>query len=74
MAYGLPLKDEDNERLHAFLHSIEETISRKLRACKAQPPSKKKQIEGTDSFEFLCMPLKKKSKIPLMRNILHASL
>jgi N-alpha-acetyltransferase 35, NatC auxiliary subunit len=56
MAYGLPLKDEDNEKLHAYLHSIEETISRKLRACKAQPRSKKKQIEGMNSFEILSMP------------------
>lgn len=56
MAYGLPLKNEDNERLHAFLHSIEETLSRKLRACKVQPPSKKKQIEGMDSFELLTVP------------------
>ncbi|KAJ4792597.1 hypothetical protein LUZ62_043843 [Rhynchospora pubera] len=51
MAYGLPLKDEDNERLHAFLHSVEETISRKLRACKAQPSSKKKQVEDVEPLQ-----------------------
>jgi hypothetical protein len=60
MSYGLPLKDEDNMKLHAYLHSIEETIFRKLRACKAQPPSKKKQIEGMNSVELLSTPSKKK--------------
>ena len=46
MAYGLPLKGEGDEKCLSILNSVEETISRQLRACKA-PSSKKKALEGS---------------------------
>ncbi|PKA48850.1 hypothetical protein AXF42_Ash016366 [Apostasia shenzhenica] len=36
MAYGLPLKGDGDEKFLSLLNSVEETISRQLRACKAQ--------------------------------------
>lgn len=45
MSYGLPLKDEGDDKCLSILNSVEETVSRQLRACKTQP-SKKKVLEG----------------------------
>lgn len=47
MSFGLPLKDEGDDKCLSILNSVEETISRQLRACKAQALSKKKTLEGT---------------------------
>ncbi|XP_073013320.1 uncharacterized protein [Typha latifolia] len=50
MAYGLPLKDQDDEKCLSILNSVEETVSRQLRACKAQS-SKKKAFEEMESLQ-----------------------
>ncbi|XP_029117223.1 uncharacterized protein [Elaeis guineensis] len=50
MAYGLPLKGEGDEKCLSILNSVEETISRQLRACKA-PSSKKKALEDLESLQ-----------------------
>ncbi|KAJ3695497.1 hypothetical protein LUZ60_000874 [Juncus effusus] len=50
MSYGLPLKNEMDEKSLSILHSVEETIARQLRACKAQT-SKKKQLEDIESLQ-----------------------
>jgi hypothetical protein len=47
MSFGLPLRDEGDDKCLSILNSVEETISRQLRACKAQASSKKKTLEGT---------------------------
>ena len=46
MAYGLPLKGEGDDKCLSILNSVEETISRQLRACKALN-YKKKVSEGS---------------------------
>ncbi|TVU27867.1 hypothetical protein EJB05_19368, partial [Eragrostis curvula] len=51
MSFGLPLKDEWDEKCLSILNSVEETISRQLRACKAQALSKKKTLEGLESLQ-----------------------
>ncbi|KAL0922272.1 hypothetical protein M5K25_006245 [Dendrobium thyrsiflorum] len=40
-AYGLPLKGDGDEKCLSLLNSVEETVSRQLRACKAQASRKK---------------------------------
>ena len=45
MAYGLPLKGDGDDKCLSILNSVEETISRQLRACKGQS-SKKKSLDG----------------------------
>ncbi|KAG6523813.1 hypothetical protein ZIOFF_013700 [Zingiber officinale] len=50
MAYGLPLKGEGDEKCLSILNSVEETISRQLRACKAQS-LKKKQLEDIEPLQ-----------------------
>jgi hypothetical protein len=52
MSFGLPLRDEQDDKCLSILNSVEETISRQLRACKAQALSKKKTLEGT-SIKFM---------------------
>lgn len=47
MAYGLPLKDNGDEKCLSVLHAVEETVARQLKACKALS-SKKRVSEGTD--------------------------
>jgi hypothetical protein len=47
MSFGLALKDEGDDKCLSVLNSVEETISRQLRACKSQALSKKKTLEGT---------------------------
>lgn len=49
MCYGLPLKGEGDEKCLHILNSVEETLSRQLRACKA-PVAKKKLSEGIHLF------------------------
>ncbi|XP_062221658.1 uncharacterized protein LOC133920994 isoform X2 [Phragmites australis] len=51
MSFGLPLRDEADEKCLSILNSIEETISRQLRACKAQTLPKKKTLEGLESLQ-----------------------
>ncbi|XP_066332752.1 uncharacterized protein [Miscanthus floridulus] len=51
MSFGLPLRDEGDEKCLSILNSVEETISRQLRACKAQALSKKKTLEGLESLQ-----------------------
>lgn len=46
MSFGLPLRDEGDEKCLSILNSVEETVSRQLRACKSQALSKKKTLEG----------------------------
>lgn len=53
MSFGLPLRDEGDEKCLSILNSVEETISRQLRACKAQALSKKKTLEGI-IINFVC--------------------
>ncbi|KAK9141756.1 hypothetical protein Syun_011156 [Stephania yunnanensis] len=50
MAYGLPLKGEGDEKCLSMLNAVEETISRQLRACKAQS-SKKRVSEDTEPLQ-----------------------
>ena len=45
MSYGLPLKGDGDEKCLSILNSVEETLSRQLRACKV-PVSKRKFSEG----------------------------
>lgn len=45
MSHGLPLKGEGDEKCLTLMNAVEETISRKLHACKA-PSSKRKGLEG----------------------------
>ncbi|KAM0883840.1 hypothetical protein ACQ4PT_031369 [Festuca glaucescens] len=51
MSFGLALKDEGDEKCLSVLNSVEETISRQLRACKSQALSKKKTLEGLESLQ-----------------------
>ncbi|KAI0518998.1 hypothetical protein KFK09_006437 [Dendrobium nobile] len=44
-AYSLPLKGDGDEKCLSLLNSVEETVSRQLRACKAQA-SRKKLCDG----------------------------
>ncbi|KAK9149593.1 hypothetical protein Scep_008350 [Stephania cephalantha] len=54
MAYGLPLKGEGDEKCLSMLNAVEETISRQLRACKAQSSKKKEFLKaGPDEIAFL---------------------
>lgn len=53
MSFGLPLRDEGDEKCLSILNSVEEIISRQLRACKAQALSKKKTLEGI-SIKCMC--------------------
>ncbi|KAJ0960348.1 hypothetical protein J5N97_001832 [Dioscorea zingiberensis] len=48
MAFGLPLKGEGDEKCLSILNSVEETISRQLRACKALSYKKKVLEEPTN--------------------------
>ncbi|KAH7688507.1 N-alpha-acetyltransferase 35 NatC auxiliary subunit protein [Dioscorea alata] len=50
MAYGLPLKGEGDDKCLSILNSVEETISRQLRACKALN-YKKKVLEDIDPLQ-----------------------
>jgi hypothetical protein len=50
MSFGLPLKGEGDEKCLSILNSVEETISRQLRACKAQALSTKKTVQGLCIF------------------------
>uniref|UniRef100_A0A1D1ZAE2 N-alpha-acetyltransferase 35, NatC auxiliary subunit n=1 Tax=Anthurium amnicola TaxID=1678845 RepID=A0A1D1ZAE2_9ARAE len=50
MSYGLPLKGEGDEKWLSILNSVEETLCRQLRACKA-PGSKKKLSEDIESLQ-----------------------
>ncbi|WOL00497.1 N-alpha-acetyltransferase 35, NatC auxiliary subunit [Canna indica] len=50
MAYGLPLKGDGDEKCLSILNSVEETISRQLRACKVQS-SKKKPLEDIEPLQ-----------------------
>lgn len=49
MAYGLPLKGDGDEKCLSILNSVEDTISRQLRACKAH--LKKKTLDDMDSLQ-----------------------
>ncbi|BAS81437.1 Os02g0803250 [Oryza sativa Japonica Group] len=51
MSFGLPLRDEGDEKCLSILNSVEETIARQLRACKAQALSRKKTLEGLESLQ-----------------------
>ncbi|CAN6252916.1 unnamed protein product [Urochloa humidicola] len=51
MSFGLPLRDEGDDKCLSILNSVEETISRQLRACKAQASSKKKTLEDLESLQ-----------------------
>jgi len=51
MSFGLPLRDEQDDKCLSILNSVEETISRQLRACKAQALSKKKTLEDLESLQ-----------------------
>jgi hypothetical protein len=53
MSFGLPLRDEGDDKCLSILNSVEEIISRQLRACKAQALSKKKTLEGI-SIKCMC--------------------
>jgi N-alpha-acetyltransferase 35, NatC auxiliary subunit len=55
MSFGLPLKGEGDEKCLSILNSVEETISRQLRACKAQALSKKTTLEGRCIFEQITL-------------------
>ncbi|XP_078437629.1 MAK10 homolog isoform X2 [Wolffia australiana] len=50
LSYGLPLKEQGDEKCLSILNSVEETLSRQLRACRA-PSSKKKFSEDVDSLQ-----------------------
>ncbi|CAD5164629.1 unnamed protein product [Musa acuminata subsp. malaccensis] len=50
MAYALPLKGEGDEKCLSILNSVEETISRQLRACRAQS-SRKKSLEDIEPLQ-----------------------
>ncbi|KAJ6831291.1 N-alpha-acetyltransferase 35, NatC auxiliary subunit [Iris pallida] len=50
MAYGLPLRGENDDNCLSILNSVEETISRQLRACKAHS-SKKKALDDIESLQ-----------------------
>ncbi|KAJ0984762.1 hypothetical protein J5N97_003118 [Dioscorea zingiberensis] len=50
MAFGLPLKGEGDEKCLSILNSVEETISRQLRACKALS-YKKKVLEDVEPLQ-----------------------
>jgi N-alpha-acetyltransferase 35, NatC auxiliary subunit len=50
MSFGLPLKGEGDEKCLSILNSVEETISRQLRACKAQALSTKNTLQGLCIF------------------------
>lgn len=81
MAYGLPLKGEGDDKCLSILNSVEETISRQLRACKALN-YKKKVLEGSCissqtsflfglfSFIFSCLRKKSQTSIFLKFRIL----
>ncbi|KAL6911654.1 hypothetical protein ACP4OV_000459 [Aristida adscensionis] len=51
MSFGLPLRDEGDEKCLSILNSVEETISRQLRACKGQALTKKKTLEDLESLQ-----------------------
>ncbi|OEL26882.1 N-alpha-acetyltransferase 35, NatC auxiliary subunit [Dichanthelium oligosanthes] len=51
MAFGLPLRDEGDEKCLSILNAVEETISRQLRACKAQALSKTKTLQDLESLQ-----------------------
>ncbi|XP_052181758.1 uncharacterized protein LOC127794578 isoform X2 [Diospyros lotus] len=50
MTYGLPLKADGDEKCLSILHAVEETISRQLRACKAQS-LKKRVVEDIEPLQ-----------------------
>ncbi|KAF3774672.1 N-alpha-acetyltransferase 35 NatC auxiliary subunit [Nymphaea thermarum] len=50
MAFGLPLKEEGDEKCLSMLSAVEETVCRQLRACKALL-SKKKTIEDVEPLQ-----------------------
>ncbi|KZV30084.1 N-alpha-acetyltransferase 35, NatC auxiliary subunit-like [Dorcoceras hygrometricum] len=50
MAYGLPLKGDGDEKCLSMLHAVEETISRQLKACKAQL-SKRIVVEDVEPLQ-----------------------
>ncbi|XP_064935527.1 uncharacterized protein LOC135587730 isoform X1 [Musa acuminata AAA Group] len=50
MAYALPMKGEGDEKCLSILNSVEETISRQLRACRAQS-SRKKSLEDIEPLQ-----------------------
>ncbi|XP_064977459.1 uncharacterized protein LOC135619404 [Musa acuminata AAA Group] len=50
MAYALPLKGEGDEKCLSILNSVEEIISRQLRACRAQS-SRKKSLEDIEPLQ-----------------------
>ncbi|CAA0806461.1 MAK10 homologue, partial [Striga hermonthica] len=50
MAYGLPLKIDGDEKCLSILHAVEETVSRKLKACKA-PLSGKRVVEDVEPLQ-----------------------
>ncbi|KAL6519128.1 hypothetical protein OROGR_018448 [Orobanche gracilis] len=50
MAYGLPLKVDGDEKCLSILHSVEETVARQLKSCKA-PPSKKRVVEDVEPLQ-----------------------
>jgi hypothetical protein len=45
MSYGLPLDGDGDEKCLTLLNSVEETISRQFRTCKA-PSSRRRVLEG----------------------------
>ncbi|KQK01201.1 N-alpha-acetyltransferase 35, NatC auxiliary subunit [Brachypodium distachyon] len=51
MSFGLPLKDEGDDKCLSVLNSVEETVSRQLRACKSHALSKRKTLEGLESLQ-----------------------
>uniref|UniRef100_A0A453PYC8 NAA35-like N-terminal domain-containing protein n=1 Tax=Aegilops tauschii subsp. strangulata TaxID=200361 RepID=A0A453PYC8_AEGTS len=51
MSFGLPLNGEGDDKCLSVLNSVEETISRQLRACKSQALSKKKTLEEFESLQ-----------------------
>ncbi|XP_020579472.1 N-alpha-acetyltransferase 35, NatC auxiliary subunit [Phalaenopsis equestris] len=53
MAYGLPLKGDGDEKFSSLLNSVEETVSRQLRACKVQA-SRKKPSDDIGSLQTSC--------------------
>lgn len=50
MAYGLPLDGDGDEKCLSLLNAVEETISRQLRACKAQS-SRRRVIEDVEPLQ-----------------------
>ncbi|KAL5729638.1 hypothetical protein ACHQM5_002562 [Ranunculus cassubicifolius] len=50
MAYGLPMKEDGDEKCLSILSAVEETLSRQLRACKAQS-SKKRVFEDIEPLQ-----------------------